>query len=91
MMRLSELTGLTVTDLGEIFGMITAIIIFSVFVGNVMSWMLKEFFEFLVALIDFLLERIGKYIADKRKNTLITKVKGIRKWTQKQKHEQLEA
>lgn len=67
MMRLSELTGLTATDLGEIFGMITAIIIFSVFAGNVMSWMLKEFFEFLVALIDFLLERIGKYIADKRK------------------------
>lgn len=66
-MRLSELTGLTATDLGEIFGMITAIIIFSVFAGNVMSWMLKEFFEFLVALIDFLLERIGKYIADKRK------------------------
>ncbi len=70
MLRLSEMTGLTATDLGEILGLITGFIIFAVFAGNVLSWVLKEFIDLIVTLIELLFDLIKKHIVDKRKKKI---------------------
>lgn len=64
MLRLCEMTGLAVTDLREITAFVIGVIVASVFVGNIFSWILQEAFEMAGEIIrigfDFLEKRIRK-------------------------------
>lgn len=65
MLRLCELAGLTVADLSEIIAFVIGVIVASVFVGNIFSWILKESFEMVCELISHGFDLIEKHI---RKN-----------------------
>lgn len=65
MLKLSELTGLTAMDMGNIFGFIIALNTVSVFLGILLFWMLKTAFEMAAELLNVLCDLIGKKIAEK--------------------------
>lgn len=66
MIRLMEITGLTLSDIREITGFVMSVLIACVFVGNVFSWSLKWLLDFVDTLIVELLDFIKKHISDKR-------------------------
>lgn len=65
MLRLCELTGLTVAELGEIIGFSMAVITVSVFFAIILSWALKLAFELAAELLNVLCDLIRKKIAGK--------------------------
>lgn len=66
MLKLSELTGLTATELGEIIGFSMAVITVSVFFAIILSWALKTAFELAAELIALASKRICQYIKKKQ-------------------------
>lgn len=66
MLRLCELTGLTVADMGEITGFFIAGVTVGVFIAIILSWTLKIVFELAAELIDFIAGCICKYIRKKK-------------------------
>lgn len=65
MLRFCELTGLTVADLREITAFVIAVIVASVFVGNIFSWILQEAYEMVCELISHGCDLIEKHIRKK--------------------------
>lgn len=65
MLKLSELTGLTAMDMGNIFGFIMALNTVSVFLGIVLFWVLKTAFEMASELVNALCDYAGKKLAEK--------------------------
>lgn len=65
MLRLCELTGLTAADISEIAGLIIAVIVASVFVGNIFSWFVTEVLDIVFDWISFLSGLIRQYIERK--------------------------
>lgn len=65
MLRLCELTGLTAADISEIAGFIIAVIVASVFVGNIFSWFVTEVLDMVFDWISFLSGLIRQYIKRK--------------------------
>lgn len=59
------MTGLTVTDLKEITALVIGLIVASVFVGNIFSWILQEAFEMVCELIGIGCDLIEKHIRKK--------------------------
>lgn len=67
MMQLMEITGLTVSDINQIFGCFMAYIMFGVIMGNLLSFIAREILEAIPAVIDLLFDLIKKYISGRRK------------------------
>lgn len=66
MLRLCELTGLTVAELGEIAGFSMAVITVSVFFAIILSRALKTAFELAAELMTFASKCICQYIKKKQ-------------------------
>lgn len=67
MLRLCEITGLALTDFGEVMGFLMFVIIIGVFVGNVMTLLFRESFSFLMELVLFVSGHVKQYLVKKRR------------------------
>ncbi len=65
MLRLCELTGLTVAALSEIAGCVVAVIMVGVFLGNISSWFAAELLDLVFEWISCLGGLVRRYIEKK--------------------------
>ncbi len=67
MIRLMEITGLTLSDMSEITAFVLFLLMLGVCAGNIFSWLLKGLFESFENLVDALLAFIKEHIVDRWK------------------------
>lgn len=66
MLKLCELTGLSVTALSEIAGCVMGVIAFGVFLGNISSWFATELLDLVFEWLSCLGGLVRRYIEKKR-------------------------
>lgn len=67
MLRLMEITGLTLKDMSELTATFLLFVVLGVCMGNILSWEFKGLYKLLNNLMDALFSFIKKYISDRWK------------------------